>query len=81
MGIQLPNPPAESFGEAVVTLRDTGSASGRVTLTIHLPAFGATGVGVVIAPGGGYRIVASDHEGLQMVRWLNRAGIAAFVLR
>ena len=81
MDIQLPNPPAESSGEAVVTLRDAGSATGRVTLTVHLPASGATGVGVVIAPGGGYRIVASDHEGLQMARWLNRAGIAAFVLR
>lgn len=81
MDIQLPDPPAESSGETVVTLRDDGSSPGRVTLTVHLPASGATGVGVVIAPGGGYRIVASDHEGLQMARWLNRQGIAAFVLR
>ncbi|HJN51675.1 MAG: alpha/beta hydrolase [Pseudomonadales bacterium] len=51
-------------------------------LTVHLPPAGQhTGTGIIINPGGGYRILASDHEGLQVARWLNRQGIAAFVLR
>lgn len=51
-------------------------------LTIHLPDAGsATGTGIVVAPGGGYSILAADHEGLQVAHWLNRQGIAAFVLR
>lgn len=51
-------------------------------LTVHLPAQGdANGTAVIVNPGGGYRILASDHEGLQVARWLNRHGIAAFVLR
>ncbi|MDP4640969.1 MAG: alpha/beta hydrolase [Pseudomonadales bacterium] len=51
-------------------------------ISIHLPeAAMATGTGIVVNPGGGYRILASDHEGLQVARWLNRRGIAAFVLR
>lgn len=51
-------------------------------LTVHLPAREiATGTAVIVNPGGGYRILASDHEGLQVARWLNRLGIAAFVLR
>lgn len=51
-------------------------------LTVHLPpGDAATGAGVIVNPGGGYRILASDHEGLQVARWLNRRGIAAFVLR
>ena len=79
--IQLPAAPAESSSEAVVTLRDGATAEGRASISVHLPSGGATGVGVVVAPGGGYRILASDHEGLQMARWLNRQGIAAFVLR
>ena len=79
--IELPDPPAESSGETSVILRENDRAEGRVTLTVHLPSTGATGAGIVIAPGGGYRILASDHEGLQMARWLNREGIAAFVLR
>lgn len=54
----------------------------RPRLTIHLPEPGvATGTGVIVNPGGGYRKLASDHEGLQVARWLNRRGIAAFVLR
>lgn len=36
---------------------------------------------VVVAPGGGYRILASDHEGLQVGHWLNRQGIDAYILR
>ena len=50
-------------------------------LTPHLPDGAGTGTGVIVNPGGGYRILASDHEGLQVARWLNRRGIAAFVLR
>ena len=54
----------------------------RPQLTIHLPGSDtATGAGVIVNPGGGYRKLASDHEGLQVARWLNRRGIAAFVLR
>ena len=54
----------------------------RPQLTAHLPASGrGNGTAVIVNPGGGYRILASDHEGLQVARWLNRHGIAAFVLR
>lgn len=41
----------------------------------------ATGAGVVICPGGGYGILATDHEGSQVAKWLNRNGIAGFVVR
>ncbi len=41
----------------------------------------ATGTAVVVNPGGGYRGLAADHEGLQVARELNRHGITAFVLR
>lgn len=51
-------------------------------ISVHLPAAeSATGAGVIVAPGGGYRTLASDHEGLQVARWFNRIGVAAFVLR
>jgi acetyl esterase/lipase len=39
-----------------------------------------TGIGVVVAPGGGYGNLADDHEGIQIARWLNHNGIGAFVL-
>jgi acetyl esterase/lipase len=51
-------------------------------LTVHLPPPAlSNGCGIIVNPGGGYRILASDHEGLQVARWLNQYGIAAFVLR
>ena len=54
----------------------------KPALTIHLPKQEkANGAAVVVNPGGGYRILASDHEGLQVARELNRQGVAAFVLR
>lgn len=54
----------------------------KPALTIHLADRSKnTGAAVVINPGGGYRILASDHEGLQVARWLNSVGVNAFVLR
>jgi len=40
-----------------------------------------TGTGVIICPGGSYRALAVDHEGVQVARWLNSLGVTAFVLR
>jgi acetyl esterase/lipase len=52
------------------------------TLTVHLPpAETANGTGVVVCPGGGYSGRATDHEGKQIVEWLNKRGVAAFVLK
>ncbi len=56
-------------------------ANDKPTMTIFLPAKEkAAGSAVVIFPGGGYRMVAIDHEGYQVARWLNELGIAAFVV-
>lgn len=41
----------------------------------------ATGLGVVICPGGGYTRLAIDHEGYQMAQWLAANGITAAVLK
>jgi acetyl esterase/lipase len=36
---------------------------------------------VIVCPGGGYAMRASDYEGDDVARWLNTLGISAFVLR
>ena len=41
----------------------------------------ANGAAVVVCPGGGYSMLAMDHEGQQVAEWLNSFGVAAFVLR
>ncbi|MCU0880741.1 MAG: alpha/beta hydrolase [Pirellulaceae bacterium] len=40
-----------------------------------------TDVGVVICPGGGYRILAMDLEGTEVAEWFNSIGVTAFVLK
>jgi acetyl esterase/lipase len=39
------------------------------------------GSAIVVCPGGGYRGLASDHEGRQVAEWLNTLGVSAFVLQ
>jgi acetyl esterase/lipase len=52
------------------------------TLTAYLPERAkATGTGVIIAPGGAFVALAIDLEGKDVARWLQRKGIAAFVLK
>ncbi len=41
----------------------------------------ANGTAVVICPGGGYGILAVDHEGTQVAKWYNSIGVTAFVLK
>jgi len=53
----------------------------RPTLTVYLPDKAkAVGTAVVICPGGGYQMLAVDHEGRQIAEWFNSLGVSAFVL-
>jgi acetyl esterase/lipase len=52
------------------------------TLTIWSPKPEVTtGAAVVVCPGGGYGMLANDHEGKQVAEWLNSLGVSAFVLK
>jgi hypothetical protein len=52
------------------------------TLRVFLPPKEkANGTAVVICPGGGYRIVAIGHEGYDVAKKFNEAGVAAVVLK
>jgi acetyl esterase/lipase len=41
----------------------------------------ATGTAIIIAPGGGHRMLCLGHEGDSLAEWFAEQGIAAFVLR
>lgn len=45
------------------------------------PADKANGTAVIICPGGGYSIVAIDHEGYKVAEKFNEMGVTAFVLK
>jgi acetyl esterase/lipase len=67
------------------------TADGRITrcekvvtpdLTIFLPVpEKANGAAVLICPGGGYGVLAFDHEGNAIAKWLNDNGIAGIILK
>jgi acetyl esterase/lipase len=52
------------------------------SITPYLPAADvATGTAIIIAPGGGHRVLCLGHEGDSLAEWFASRGIAAFVLR
>ncbi|MDP4638574.1 MAG: alpha/beta hydrolase [Verrucomicrobiales bacterium] len=52
------------------------------SITPYLPDPGkATGTAVIVAPGGGHRVLCLGHEGYTLGQWLADHGIAAFVLK
>ncbi len=52
------------------------------TLTAYFPDPSlATGTAVIICPGGGFRELWVSHEGIDLARWLNPIGVAAFILK
>ncbi len=67
---------------------DEGNGKCNVTnvhnpsITPYLPAADkATGTAIIIAPGGGHRMLCLGHEGGALGQWLADHGIASFVLR
>jgi endo-1,4-beta-xylanase len=68
----------------------TTSASGEMRVAgIHNPSITpylptketATGLGILVIPGGGHRLLAITHEGYNVAEWFQAHGIAAFVLK
>ena len=52
------------------------------SITVYVPPAGtATGVGVLVIPGGGHSEIWADHEGFNVAAWLSEHGVAAFVLK
>jgi acetyl esterase/lipase len=52
------------------------------TLAVFRPAAGkANGAAVIVAPGGGFRVLSYKNEGLRVAQWLADHGVTAFVLK
>jgi acetyl esterase/lipase len=75
----------ESYSEKSTLTGEIVSRYEKVTdptITVFLPPYEkATGAAVLICPGGGYEVLAFDHEGIAIARWLNDNGIAGIILK
>jgi acetyl esterase/lipase len=81
--------PASAVGPEPVLLWPEGAPGAQGTETADCPSIRiypaepsiATGAAVVVCPGGGYGILAYDHEGHQVAKWFNRIGVTGIVLQ
>ena len=73
------------YKELSTTAQDKITRISKVTkpsLSVYLPPKEkATGAAVIICPGGGYGILAIDHEGYNIAEQFTAIGVAAFVLK
>ncbi len=81
----VPDLPAGEVGEIVVEENASiGHKVVKVTkpkLVVYKPAAAKdTGAAVVVCPGGGYNILAIDHEGVDVCKWLNEIGVTGILL-
>ena len=65
-------------GRPVIRLTDVGEP--EITF-YQAPASIATDVAMLVCPGGGYRILAYDLEGVEVCEWLNKLGVTAVLLK
>jgi dienelactone hydrolase len=67
-----------SSADGIVMIRDVVDPS----MTAYLPDPSTpNGIAVVVCPGGAFRALAWENEGVAVARWLNKHGMAAFVLK
>jgi len=85
---EIPLRPVADAAADVFEMPEKGNLPKRFTVvnrpSIYVflpPKEKATGVAVVVAPGGGHNQLVIDKEGWEMADWFNQHGIAAFVLK
>lgn len=74
-GIQIPEDSKTTDG--ITRVKDITQPA----LYVYQPKSKTSDAAVIICPGGGYRILAIDHEGFDIAKWFNERGITAFVLK
>lgn len=72
-------------GEEVITKSKTNEISitnvHRPSITPYFPKEKKSNAAVIIAPGGGHRMLCMTHEGTNVAQWLAENGVTAFVLK
>ncbi|MDO9256149.1 MAG: alpha/beta hydrolase [Bacteroidales bacterium] len=74
-GIQIPEDSQTSDG--ITLVKDITQPA----LYVYQPKIKTSEAAVIICPGGGYSVLAIDHEGYDIASWFNERGVTAFVLK
>src|SRR6478672_11403684 len=85
---QAPRPAAPPASPQEIPLWENGAPGAlgqadtdKPTITAYRAPRGSSGTAIIVAPGGGYANLATEHEGRQEAYWFNAMGITAFVLK
>src|SRR6476661_603914 len=81
-----PAPPPPSPQEIMLWENGAPGALGQAdadkpSITVYRAPRGSSGTAIIVAPGGGYANLATEHEGRQEAYWFNAMGVTAFVLK
>ena len=83
---RVPGAPNPAQHESTVVVPGQGLHVVRNVTTPTLTVFPASSANasktaVIVAPGGGFRVLAIDQEGYSVAEWLSQHGVTAFVLK
>ena len=73
--------PAETVVKKADGIERTSNVSAPTMQVFPAAADVRNGAAVLVCPGGGYSILASEHEGSDVCEWLNRNGVTAVLLK
>ena len=79
--LMLHVPQLYARNQAAVHIWQGTNEHADVEMIPYLPATESNGMAVIICPGGSYFWLDCESEGEMVARWLNDAGIAAFLLK
>jgi acetyl esterase/lipase len=74
-GVQIPEDSQKTGG--ITRVKDITQPA----VYVYLPENKTSDASVIICPGGGYGILAIDHEGYEIAQWFTDRGVTAFVLK
>lgn len=77
---RTPAPPTMLLWPEGAPFAQGSAPADQPRITVYLPERQTTKTAVVLCPGGGYVMLATDHEGKQVAQWFNNLGIAVFML-
>jgi acetyl esterase/lipase len=76
-GLIVPEKDMQTKKGDIMLLRDVT----KPVLSVFIPKKKTSEASVIICPGGGYHILAWDHEGINIGQWFADRGVTAFVLK
>lgn len=75
---EITSPPDPKPGQRINSIRNVHNP----LIEVHLPpAETANGTAIIVAPGGGHEQLVWGSEGIDIAKYLNNLGIAAFILK